>query len=206
MFPSFIPLSVFLLSHAVTSQDQSQLVLSPQVPSVRSACPPNLPTSCHLPSNAGSINSCCTNVPGGQLLLTQVRLSFYLRIISRTGFDLQIYYFVVLGFSSFHWSSYQLDYAWVRHSLLSNVDLITMFIQLLLVAYTCRLISLWVCHSHTEIQNHVHPYVALLTSILDVPSQTTAMERTRLRVTPREPTRTSLKFSRTAAAKKLWIL
>ncbi|KAA1134817.1 ribonuclease T2-like [Puccinia graminis f. sp. tritici] len=37
-------------------------------------CPANPPTSCHLSSGDGKepVNSCCTNTPGGQILLTQV--------------------------------------------------------------------------------------------------------------------------------------
>ncbi|KAA1112539.1 ribonuclease T2-like [Puccinia graminis f. sp. tritici] len=36
-------------------------------------CPANPPTSCHLSSGDGKepVNSCCTNTPGGQILLTQ---------------------------------------------------------------------------------------------------------------------------------------
>lgn len=69
-----ISIALYLLtsqSFVNSSADQSsQLVLShdttfPQI------CPAIPPLSCHFSSGGQKVDSCCTNVPGGQLLLTQ---------------------------------------------------------------------------------------------------------------------------------------
>lgn len=74
MFSINLSVFIYLLHQALASSslDQSQLVLSSNEDySSQSTCSGNLPTSCHLPSSTGPINTCCTNSPGGQILLTQ---------------------------------------------------------------------------------------------------------------------------------------
>ncbi|KNZ58871.1 hypothetical protein VP01_1843g2 [Puccinia sorghi] len=64
---ALIMIASCLADTLLSAQLTDQLIFS----SIQDAhhCPVDLPTSCHLPS--ANTNSCCTNTPGGQLLLTQ---------------------------------------------------------------------------------------------------------------------------------------
>ncbi|KAG0144446.1 hypothetical protein CROQUDRAFT_724007 [Cronartium quercuum f. sp. fusiforme G11] len=61
----------FSFSSPSSSSDSSQLVLNNLDYSTHSTCPSNPPTSCHLPPNNNQLDTCCTDSPGGQILLTQ---------------------------------------------------------------------------------------------------------------------------------------
>ncbi|KAH9812682.1 ribonuclease T2-like protein [Melampsora americana] len=74
MFSIHLSVFIYLLHQTLASSSlgQSQLVLSSDEGySSTSTCSGDLPTSCHLPSSKGPLNTCCTNSPGGQILLTQ---------------------------------------------------------------------------------------------------------------------------------------
>ncbi|KAI7943461.1 hypothetical protein MJO28_010989 [Puccinia striiformis f. sp. tritici] len=66
-------LLLLLNSFLSTQQQQQQQLILNDNEEEHPTCPANPPTSCHLPSSTEDrpINACCTNTPGGQLLLTQ---------------------------------------------------------------------------------------------------------------------------------------
>ncbi|PLW14944.1 hypothetical protein PCASD_17372 [Puccinia coronata f. sp. avenae] len=76
LLPQSAILMAILIStaHSLLDPPSQQLVFSNRLDTNSqdaTHCPANPPTSCHLASGDQSINSCCTNTPGGQLLLTQ---------------------------------------------------------------------------------------------------------------------------------------